>query len=47
MAMAVCGLPRFRSADRPGQIEVLKYLGDDDVWALVAGVPAEPMAVPW
>jgi hypothetical protein len=46
MAMAVCGLPRYRSADRPGQSEVLKYLGDDDVWALVAGEGSSDEYIP-
>ena len=33
-ALAVCSLPEFRSADDPDQVEVLKYFGDDDTWAL-------------
>ncbi len=33
-ALAICGLPEFASADADG-MEVLKYFGDDQTWALV------------
>lgn len=33
-ALAICGLPEFTSADADG-LEVLKYFGDDETWALV------------
>ena len=45
-ALAICGLPQFRSADAPDQNELLKYFGDDDTWALVAdGAEDEYVAV--
>jgi hypothetical protein len=36
VALAVCGLPQFDSADAESQIEELKYFGDEGTWALAA-----------
>jgi hypothetical protein len=34
-ALALSAAPQFHSADDPAQLETLKYLGDEDTWALV------------